>query len=169
MRQMTISLLAAATLTALAALPATAGGGGHGGACRAFGEGSTITMRDSCFEGTGHVVAAGATVIVRNQGQMAHTITAADGSFDSGTIAPGDTFELRVDEAGDIPVYCTLHGTADGQGMAGLLAVRAASEAQAPVTAATDPGRSPSLWVGGLAVAGLAGIAVGRRTATGRR
>lgn len=39
------------------------------------------------------------------------------------SIQPGETFELIVDEPGVIEVFCTLHGTADGQGMAGVLLV----------------------------------------------
>ncbi len=46
-----------------------------------------------------------------------------DGSFGSGQLEPGETFELTIDQPGVFEVFCTLHGTAQGQGMAGVLVV----------------------------------------------
>jgi len=80
-------------------------------------------MQDMCFEGTAHVVKPGTTVEVTNDGGLDHDIVAVDGSFASGTIESGTTFELTIDNAGVVPFYCTLHGTADGDGMAGVLIV----------------------------------------------
>lgn len=107
----------------LVAAPAQAGGGGGGGLCSAFADGATVVMRDSCFEGTAHFAPAGAALLVTNDGGVEHTFTAADGSFDSGIVAAGDSFEITFDEPGIIRVFCTLHGSADGTGMAGVLIV----------------------------------------------
>lgn len=163
MRPITV-LLATITIAVTTAAAATAGGGGGGaGLCRGFGEGQVIHLRDSCFDGVGHVVDAGEPVTVRNVGEMPHTITAADGSFDSGIIPPGAIYELTFEQSGGVPVYCTLHGTADGVGMAGLVTVR--NGAPAPALASdsqrTDPARWP--WLGAVILAAAAGLALGRR------
>lgn len=99
------------------------GGGGGGGRCSGFTSGETLVMLDSCFNGVAHFVAAGGTLTVRNDGQAPHSYTAVDGSFDTGLLSPGETTEVPVGKNGLLPVYCTLHGTRDGHGMAGLLVV----------------------------------------------
>lgn len=124
MERMVLVLVGAATLVLVAAGAALAGGGGHGGGlCDGFRVGGELRLLDSCFDGTAHFTEAGGTLTVRNEGETAHTITAADGSFDSGMIDPGDTFELELDEPGVIEVFCRPHGAADGTGMAGVLVV----------------------------------------------
>jgi plastocyanin len=110
----------------LLVIPGTAhagGGGGGGSLCSGFAEGAGISMLDSCFNGTAHFAPAGVTLTVSNDGELPHTFTAVDGSFDSGTLQPGQTFELTVDEARLVQVFCTLHGTAQGDGMAGVVVV----------------------------------------------
>ncbi len=142
---------------------AVAGGGGHGGsACRGFGEGDSLLMRDHCFEGVGHVATAGQAVTVTNVGNAPHSITAADGSFDSGDIAPGESYELTLDETGVVPIYCTLHGNARGDGMAGLVVVQAADLGDAE-PAASPVGSNSWPWIGALAVLVLIGGALGLR------
>ncbi|MBW3661684.1 MAG: hypothetical protein KY469_01185 [Actinobacteria bacterium] len=114
------TLIAIATLWSAA--PAGAGGGG-GAICDGYSEASTIEMFDHCFQGTAHTVAPGMSVTVINQGQAPHTFTAADGSFDSGVLQPGESWEVSFDESGVATVYCTLHGTPEGHGMAGAVLV----------------------------------------------
>ncbi|MGH8983779.1 MAG: cupredoxin domain-containing protein [Acidimicrobiia bacterium] len=117
-------LLPALSLVALLtfAQPAAAGGGDHS-PCRKFARGPEISMQDVCFEGTAHVVKAGTTVEVTNDGGLDHDVVAVDGSFASKAVRPGETFEVTVDDAGVVPFYCTLHGTPHGDGMAGVLIV----------------------------------------------
>lgn len=55
------------------------------------------------------VVDVGTTVTWRNTGDMAHTVTANDASFDSGNVAPGGTWSHRFDHPGVIVYYCTPH------------------------------------------------------------
>jgi plastocyanin len=105
--------------------PAEAGGGGFG-SCAGFSRGRAIVMRDACFEGTAHITETGSTVTVTNDGNLAHNITAVDGSFASGLLQPGESFTFRVGAPGAVPFYCTLHGSATGSGMAGVLVVEAA-------------------------------------------
>lgn len=145
MRRHLTLLLTTLVILVLGGSIAVAGGGGHGGTCSGFGQGQELVMRDSCFEGTGHVAAAGETIVVTNTGEIPHTVTAADGSFDSGNIEPGETYELTLEEPGAVPIYCTLHGTAEGDGMAGLLAVQAAGLAGAEPASAEAPSTGP-VW-----------------------
>jgi hypothetical protein len=43
-------------------------------------------------------------------GATAHTVTAAEGAdFDSGSIAPGDTFTFTPTTAGTVSYVCTFH------------------------------------------------------------
>ena len=156
----------------LLAAPALAGGGGGVSQCRATSSGPEMTMLDSCFEGIAHEVEAGTTLTVTNRGHLPHSVTAADGSFDSGTLGPGETFEVTVDESGNVPIYCTLHGTKDGQGMAGVLMVGGASDAELASSSSSSAGGPGS--AAGVAVAGLIGLAIGmvverRRAGRNRR
>jgi hypothetical protein len=86
---------------------------------------------------------------VRNDGELPHTYTAVDGSFDTGLLQPGQSAEIRVGDAGVFGAYCTLHGSSAGGGMAGALVVGDPAAA----SAAANP------WQFG--VAGLAGVALG--------
>lgn len=101
-----------------------AGGGGvDTSACAGFGEGATVVMQDSCFTGTAHFAPGDATITVVNEGALPHTLTAVDGSFDTDLVAAGSTAELTAVEPGVHRVFCSLHGTAGGEGMAGVLVV----------------------------------------------
>ena len=100
---------------------AGAGGGGSISLCPAYSSGTTISVLDSCFNGIAHSAPLGQTLTVSNDGELPHTLTAVDGSFDTGQLQPGQTAELTFDEAGIYKVFCTLHGSVDGSGMAGLL------------------------------------------------
>jgi len=141
-------VLAGLCLAAPAAL-AGGGGGGGGGPCRGFGGGADLVLLDNCFDAVAHSVDAGATLRIRNDGELPHTFTAVDGSFDSGVLQPGQSAEIRVGEAGVFGAYCTLHGSPAGGGMAGALVVGAPSAASA--------GAGPLQ----LGVVGLAGVALG--------
>ncbi|HKX73963.1 MAG TPA: hypothetical protein VJR05_01070 [Acidimicrobiia bacterium] len=116
---------------------ALAGGGGGSSLCPGFGTGATVSMLDSCFAGTAHFAPAGTELIVRNDGVLPHSYTATDGAFDSGQLQAGDSFSFTVSEPGIYQVYCSLHGSTAGEGMAGVLIV---GEPAAPAVAATfDP------------------------------
>jgi len=55
-------------------------------------------------------VTVGSTVIWTNADSIAHTVTANDGSFNSGPIQPGATYSHTFSAAGTFPYYCTIHG-----------------------------------------------------------
>jgi plastocyanin len=147
---------AALSLLALAAGAAEAGGGGGGhGACAGYAATQVIIMRDSCFEGTAQFVPAGSTINVFNEGEVPHSLSFVDGTYDTGNLDSGDRAEFAVGEAGVVRYYCKLHGTAKGEGMAGVIIV---GEAGAPSAARAQPGLAAAWgWLGaGLGGAGLA-------------
>jgi hypothetical protein len=112
-------------------------------------------MRDSCFEGTAQFVPAGGTINVFNEGEVPHSLSAVDGSFDTGNLEAGERAEFAVGAAGVIRYYCKLHGTASGEGMAGVIIV---GEVGAPTVARAQPSLAAMWgWLGaGLGGAGLA-------------
>lgn len=74
-----------------------------------------IHIRNLAF-GTGDLtVPAGTTIIWVNDDQVAHTVVATDGSFDSGLFEPGASWQLRLGTPGSISYSCTphpfMHGT----------------------------------------------------------
>ena len=44
-----------------------------------------------------------------NNDTVQHTVTADDGSFDTGLISPGQKATVTVNEAGTIKYICTIH------------------------------------------------------------
>jgi plastocyanin len=54
-------------------------------------------------------VGVGDTVVWTNTGEIEHTVTADDGSFDSGSVAPGGTYEFTFEEEGEFPYHCDPH------------------------------------------------------------
>lgn len=113
--------LVVAVLAGPAAVHAHAGVGGSSGLCDGFSRGAEVTMLDNCFAGTAQLVGADVSVLdIENQGQLPHTFTATDGSFDL-HLDPGEAGTVELRDAAVVPVYCTLHGTSRGQGMAGVV------------------------------------------------
>ena len=45
---------------------------------------------------------------------VVHNITADDGSFASGSLAPGATFQATLTTAGEHPYHCSIHPTMQG-------------------------------------------------------
>ena len=135
-----LGALALVTL-GVAAKPAVAGGGGHGG-CAGFTRGAVLSVQDNCFQGTAHIIDRDSTVTVTNHGQVTHDFTAADGTFASGLLQPGQSYELTVRTTGAIPFYCSLHGTAFGSGMAGVLFVEQVASPAGTLRSASAQGRA---------------------------
>jgi plastocyanin len=54
-------------------------------------------------------VSAGQAVAWTNLGAQAHTVTATDGSFDTGLVTPGSTAPLQFDTPGVYAYVCTPH------------------------------------------------------------
>ncbi|MGI8921688.1 MAG: cupredoxin domain-containing protein [Solirubrobacteraceae bacterium] len=88
----------------------SAAGPGVGGA------GKTVRLRISnyVFEPASPTVAAGTTVAWTNGDATAHTATAADSSFDTGTIAPGETKSFTFTKPGSYQYICSFHAFMHG-------------------------------------------------------
>lgn len=133
---MRITLGIALAALALAVPGVALAGGGGGGPCPAYASGPLMSMEDNCFAGIAHFVEEGQPLEVRNNGRIDHTFTSVDGLFDSGSLSYGETFEISGLEAGVYKIVCTLHGSADGHGMAGVLIV---GDPGTPLAAAAAP------------------------------
>jgi len=70
---------------------------------------TTVDMQAMAFAPMRIEVNAGATVAFTNRDQLEHTVTAADGSWDSGPIAAGATWSRKFDQPGTYAFHCTPH------------------------------------------------------------
>ena len=82
-----------------------------------------VMVKDSKYEAKELTVQAGTTVTWIMDASFPHTVTADDGSFDSGRMSNGQSFSFTFDQPGEFPFYCTLHGGPGGTGMAGTVTV----------------------------------------------
>jgi LPXTG-motif cell wall-anchored protein len=85
-----------------------------------------VSALDDAFRPREIEVEPGTTVTWTNEGGTAHTVTADNGSFDSGNMDPGDDFSETFVEAGRYPYFCEYHGGEGGEGMSGVVVVTAA-------------------------------------------
>ncbi len=99
----------------------------------------TVEMRSIAFNPRMITITPGTTVVWVNQDPVAHTVTADDGSFDSGLIQPGGMYQRTFNQPGTYPYYCRPHGGPGGRGMSGVIVVQAAPPAPAPVQPAPAP------------------------------
>ena len=79
--------------------------------------GTTVRMVDNAFEARSITVDVGEKVTWTNAGAAPHTATSDE--FDSGTVAPGETFTWTAKEPGTVTYLCTFH-----PGMEGTITVR---------------------------------------------
>jgi plastocyanin len=59
-------------------------------------------------------VDVGDTVVWVNKDLFPHTVTARTGAFDSGKIAPGETWRYTVNAEGVFAYFCAYHPTMEG-------------------------------------------------------
>src|SRR5215211_4148883 len=69
----------------------------------------TVSIQDFFFEPDQITVAPGTPVTWVNDGEEPHTSTADDGTWDSGTLQPGERFSFTFDEPGDYSYLCEIH------------------------------------------------------------
>jgi plastocyanin len=97
-------------IVALAVLPAaTRAQHDHSGATAAADSDPMVSIGFYAFSPLMVDVLAGDTVNWPNDSARPHTVTADDGSFDSGRIVVRSSFARRFDAAGTYPYHCTLH------------------------------------------------------------
>jgi len=110
---------------------APAGGGGTG----LTGD---VTIVDFAFRPGDLTVDAGSRVTIVNAGVAIHTVTATDGSFDSGLIGPGASYSRTFATPGTFPFLCTVHPA-----MAGTIRVRGPGGATPPPAVTAPPATAP--------------------------
>lgn len=92
-------------------------------------DGVVVEMLDNRFSQTEIHIPVGGSVTFVGAGRNPHNAVAADGSWSTESVFgsleqyEGDAATLTFDTPGEYVFYCTFHGTADGQGMAGKLIV----------------------------------------------
>lgn len=85
-----------------------------------------VSMPSFTFSPASLTVQVGDTVVwTDTDAHEIHTVTAVDGTFDSGAIQPGHAYSHTFTSAGTVPYYCVLHGSPTGDGMAGEITVEA--------------------------------------------
>jgi hypothetical protein len=92
-------------------------------------------MVDNLFQPASITVPAGATVTWINRGQIIHTATADNGSFDSGIVNPGGSYSARFSQPGTISYKCIIHPDT----MRGTIVVQAAAPPPAQAATAAPP------------------------------
>src|SRR5829696_8168148 len=70
---------------------------------------ASVSIGDNFFDVADIFVEPGTTVYWSNDGQVPHTVTADDGSFDSGQLNPGDSYIVTFLGSGRLSYYCQLH------------------------------------------------------------
>ncbi len=76
-------------------------------------------IQDFTFSPSRIEIDPGTTVVWTNGGQVAHSVTAEGGGFDTGLLEPGDRRELTFTKSGTYPFHCTPHPF-----MTGVIVVR---------------------------------------------
>lgn len=117
-----------------------------------------VSMQDFSFSPRTITMSAGGSVTFTNNGDASHTATADGGAFDTGTVAPGGSGTVRIDQVGTYPYYCRFHGGPGGSGMSGTIRVLSPTETPPPQTASPLP---TIATIGAVTLA--AGLWLGRR------
>jgi plastocyanin len=92
--------------------PAARDGLARGGELRPHAADSavvTIRIQNLAWSADSVVVPRGTTIEWRNDDPLPHTATADDASWDSGEIAPGGAWRVRLDRPGRFAYHCTPH------------------------------------------------------------
>jgi plastocyanin len=96
---------------------------------------SPVTIAGFAFDPATVTIQVGDSVTWTNEDSVGHTATAADGSFDTGSIANGASDTVTFDTAGTFAYICSIHPQ-----MAGSVVVEAAAATPAPTAAPTTGG-----------------------------
>ena len=83
------------------------------------GNTAQIKMQNTKFSPDDLTVDKGATVTWSNEDSTTHTVTAGNGAFNSGNLAPGKNFGYTFNETGTFDYSCTIH-----PGMKGKVTVK---------------------------------------------
>ena len=104
-------------------------GGGSASDGHIEGQDITVEMYDNRFQYSEIRIPVGGTINWLGAGRNPHNAVAADGSWSTEDVFgsleqyEGDSAVLTYDQPGEYVFYCTFHGNAEGDGMAGVLIV----------------------------------------------
>ncbi|WP_249012024.1 cupredoxin domain-containing protein [Conexibacter sp. DBS9H8] len=73
-----------------------------------------VTIHNYQYSPDHLVVTAGTKVTFHNEDQTAHTATALNQSFDTGTIEPGKSATVTLTKVGKFPYHCLFHAFMTG-------------------------------------------------------
>jgi plastocyanin len=97
-----------------------------------------VSIVGRAFDPPSVEVTMGGTVEWTNEDVDGHTVTGDDGSFDSGIIAPGESFTRAFDAPGTYGYFCAIHpdmvGTVSVSGTAGASGTPSPSASAAPAS-----------------------------------
>jgi len=131
-RLRSVGILAVIALVALFALVPLAA------AAPRAAETKEIDIKDFAYDPKTISINVGDTITWTNDGPSPHTVTADDGSFDSGNLDKDATFSHTFDKAGTFAYFCKYHGSKGGTGMAASVTVAEAAAAAPAAPAAAD-------------------------------
>jgi plastocyanin len=80
----------------------------------AVGSVTGVSVADVAFAPANIEVPVGTTVEWLNEDPFAHTVTARDGAFDSGTMDGGEAFSQAFEEPGTFEYFCAIHPSMTG-------------------------------------------------------
>ena len=69
----------------------------------------SVNIGDNFFAPPNAAVEPGSTITWTNNGREPHTVTADDGSFDSGVLNPGDSYTVAFGGQGTVTYHCAIH------------------------------------------------------------
>lgn len=73
-----------------------------------------VTIHNFAFRPPELTVSIGDTIVWTNSDIVSHTVTAADGSFDSGEIKPGKSWKFVAKKPGTFRYFCAPHPNMHG-------------------------------------------------------
>lgn len=85
------------------------------GAMTSQGAQVAVSIANFAYDPTPVTVAVGDTVTWTNNDGVPHTVTANDGTFQSGTLQPGQSFSFTFTAPGTIDYHCEFHANMSGQ------------------------------------------------------
>jgi len=115
---------------------------------------AAASIVDFAFDPAAVQIATGTTVTWANRGQAPHTVTATDGSFDSGMIAARGTYARTFDTPGTFAFACTFHPDMTGTVVVSATSGGAPGSAVTPAAPTESPVASESPATAPLNLAG---------------
>jgi plastocyanin len=109
---------------------------------------ASVSMAGRAFSPSTLTIVAGGSVTFRNDDDRAHTVTANDGAFNSGTISEGGSWKRTFKQAGTFSYLCAIHPE-----MTGKVVVKGSTTASTPKpkpTPTPTPKPTPNLGTTGV-------------------